>query len=52
LQLEKHYILREPVATYENSDPFEAYSQLCASNVRARSLIDITLFRQTTYGLG
>nr|GEV13802.1 hypothetical protein [Tanacetum cinerariifolium] len=36
LQDEKHYILRESVATYENSDPFEAYSQLRARNVRAR----------------
>nr|GEX50117.1 TALE protein [Tanacetum cinerariifolium] len=52
LQQEKHYILREPVATFENSDPFEAYSQLCVRNDRARSPTDLTLFRQTTYGLG
>ncbi|GJX97936.1 hypothetical protein Tco_0354955 [Tanacetum coccineum] len=39
---------KRKVAIYEDFDPFEAYSQLCATNVRARSLSDIEQIKQTT----
>nr|GEV98364.1 zinc finger, CCHC-type [Tanacetum cinerariifolium] len=38
----------EKVAIYDNSDPFEAYSQLYVRNVRPRASSDITQFKQTT----